>query len=55
MSTELKVYKFDLKDATKQMGYLVESITFSDAQISSLKTEVWNDLLIVTIALLYEE
>jgi hypothetical protein len=47
MSTELKVYKFDLKDAAKQMGYLVESITFSDAQISSLKTEVWNDFLIV--------
>ena len=55
MSTELKIYKFDLKDAAKRMEYLIESITFGHAQITNLKTEVWNDLLIVTISVLYDD
>ena len=54
MNSELKIYKFELIEATERIEMLVESILFQGAKIESMKTEIWNDYLIVCITVYYE-
>ena len=51
MNSELKIYKIDLKEASKEVQSLIQSFRFSNLRITQLKTEIWEDYLIVTISL----
>ena len=51
MNSELKIYKIDLKEASKEIQYLIQSFMFSNLKITQLKTEIWENYLIVTISL----
>ena len=55
MRSEIKVYKIDLKDATREVQMLICSTTIEGGEIKSLKTEIWNDYLIVSISILYKD
>ena len=51
MNSEFKVYKLNLKEASTEIQSLIQSFRFSNLRITQLKTEIWEDYLIVTISL----
>ena len=53
MNSELKIYKFDLKEASKEVQMLINAIRFEGGEIQSLKTEIWGDYLIACVAISY--
>jgi hypothetical protein len=55
MNSELKIYKIDLKEASKEVQMIINTIRFEGGEIQELQTEIWNDYLIVCISVVYKD
>jgi hypothetical protein len=51
MNSEVQIYKINLKEASKEIARLIESFNFNNLKITDLKTDIWEDFLIVTVSL----